>query len=118
MVKEYWRNYGRETNKEESLGSNHGGGIIGEKSQRRNLGGDESGGLWEVFGRSLGGLWEVSGRSLGALWEVSGALGALGWPRSILEGKWAKFIMFYCRTSNERPFRLDETSATLTKYGK
>ena len=102
---------------EESWGRNLRGGILGGMTLEvsgRSLGGlwevsgKSLGGLWKVFGSSLGDLWEVSGRclgdlwkvsgrSLGALWKVSEALGALGWPRSVLEGKCAKFNRFYCR---------------------
>ena len=46
-----------------------------------------------------------------------GGTGGLGWPwgvRRVLEGKCAKFIVFFCRKWRDRPFRLAFGGVTLT----
>ena len=76
-----------------------GGGIVG-------------GGL---MGGASGALWEASGRHL------EGALGGQGddrRPRGVVEEKVVKTYVFYHQKLSDRPFRLDETRATLTKYCK
>ena len=85
----------------------------------RNLGGES---IEEPTGRCLGGVWEISEVS-GSIWEASGshlggiseAAGRLRWPRGVFEVKVVQTMVFYSKNARDRPFRLDETRASVTK---
>ena len=122
MEEESWRrNHGGGIMEGESWRSNHRGGIIGggimEEESWRHCGGIMEEESWR---RNLGGgsMEEESGRHLGGIWEESGRLGWPWWLKGILGAKCVKTILFYCKSERDRPLRLDEMKASVTKWCK
>ena len=83
-----------------------------QASLGRHLGGiwRHLGGIWRHLGdiwRHLGGIWETSGEAFGGIWSS-------GRPEAALEEKVCKTIVFFCKKSRDRPFRLSSGGVTLT----
>ena len=89
-----------------------------------HLGGRHLTDIWETTWRhlrniwDLGEIWEASGRHLGGIWEASGEASGGTWghgrPDAALEAFCAKTIVFFCKSSRDRPFRLSFGGVTLT----